>query len=77
MPADYGSEFSSRRASSGEKLPNPRVLSSFLQAAVEEREEVTVNHMFTQWGQYIIHDIVHTPELNVTCDCGNNDLGKG
>ena len=46
-----------------------------LHGAVDERES-EVNHMFTQWGQYIIHDIVHTPELNVTCDCDANNLGE-
>ena len=64
----------SRKASNGEQLPNPRQLSDMLHGAVDERES-KVNHMFTQWGQYIIHDIVHTPELNVTCDCESNDLG--
>ena len=36
-----------------------------------------MTHMFTQWGQYIIHDIVHTPVIlaedksDLDCNCEN------
>ena len=75
LQAKYEDKKDSRKATDGEKLPNARTLSNMLHEGVDERD-ADVNHMFTQWGQYIIHDIVHTPELNVTCECGNDDLGK-
>ena len=75
LPAEYENKKDSRKSANGEKLPNARALSNLLHDAVDERD-ADVNHMFTQWGQYIIHDIVHTPELNVTCECGDDDLGE-
>jgi hypothetical protein len=45
----------------------------------ENAKKSNVTHMFTQWGQYIIHDIVHTPvvvnddgsDLDCNCDTPN------
>ena len=36
-----------------------------------------MTHMFTQWGRFIIHDIVHTPVIlaedgsDLDCNCDN------
>ena len=64
------SEITQKR--NGEDLPSARKVSNFLNQ-IEGNTNASVNHMFTQWGQYIIHDIVHTPETNgsnIKCPCG-------
>ena len=44
----------------GSELPAARVVSNKIQNSQAEKS-VDLTHMFTQWGQFIIHDIVHTP----------------
>ena len=65
-------EFWNNLKRNGADLPSARKVSNFLNE-IENDTNATVNHMFTQWGQYIIHDIVHTPETNgsnIKCPCG-------
>ena len=74
VPANYGDTFQTIRSSiRGDDLPSPRLVSNHIQN--KESKVSNVTHMFTQWGQFIIHDIVHTPVIvaedgsDLDCNC--------
>ena len=74
VPAKYGDKFQTIRQSvTGADLPSARLVSNNIQNAEPKVSNVT--HMFTQWGQFIIHDIVHTPVIlapdgaDLDCNC--------
>lgn len=43
-------------------LPSPRAVSRMLQGAEKRPPLPHVTLMVMQWGQFLDHDIVHTPE---------------
>ena len=64
LPAKYDDNIETLRKSvTGADLPSARKISTAVETI--ERPKLPpvseVTHMFTQWGQFIIHDIVHTP----------------
>ncbi|RWS15762.1 Peroxidase-like protein [Dinothrombium tinctorium] len=61
LPAAYEDGVSVPRKLSvtGSKLPGPREISSYVHFETRDRSYYT--HMKMQWGQYINHDITHTP----------------
>ena len=79
LPAAYAADGSSPRLSSTDSpLPYPRSISTNLQGNMARLSNLT--HMFTQWGQFITHDMVHTPEMMKPngggikdCECGSED----
>ncbi|XP_042870130.1 chorion peroxidase-like isoform X2 [Penaeus japonicus] len=46
----------------GQALPSPRTVSTMLHEAEQRRQRGLVTLMLMQWGQFLDHDIVHTPE---------------
>ena len=68
LPAAYDDDGSSDRKSFlGNSLPLARFLSTSLQGRTQQSK---LNHMFTQWGQFITHDMVHSPEIKRKTDSG-------
>ena len=85
LPAKYDDDVETIRKSvmSGDALPSARVVANQLQEAARviakqpKPPQSDLTHMFTQWGQFIIHDIVHTPVIkgmnhtDLDCNCAN------
>jgi len=64
-----------RKSVLDEDLPLARKVSTVIQNPVPSKDS-EINHMFTQWGQYIVHDLVHTPVVvtpkgDLDCNCEN------
>jgi peroxidase len=81
LPANYGDGFETVRTSVIEEneLPSARFIANYIESDIESNKNKLsyVNHMFTQWGQYIVHDIAHTPVVqapggeDLDCNCDN------
>ena len=80
LPAKYADGVEMVRNSvTGSALPSARVVANRLHGANKESKAPIsdLTHMFTQWGQFIIHDIVHTPVIkgkngtDLDCNCEN------
>jgi len=80
LKANYGDGFQTvRKSVSGGELPGARDVTNLVESAIaaERTKKASVNHMFTQWGQYIVHDIAHTPVIkapggvDLDCNCAN------
>jgi peroxidase len=81
LPSNYADGFQTPRVSvvAEMALPSARTVSNRVESVVNAArvKEATVNHMFTQWGQYIVHDIAHTPVVqaphgeDLDCNCEN------
>ena len=78
LPANYDDGFQSvRKSHLGDDLPSARNIANMVESNIsEEKSKMSwVNHMFTQWGQYIVHDIAHTPVVvepsgaDLDCNC--------
>lgn len=76
VPVNYDDGFGTLRKSVlEEELPLARTVSNVIQNPVPAKD-AEINHMFTQWGQYIVHDLVHTPVVvtpkgDLDCNCEN------
>lgn len=79
LPAKYADDVELVRESvtDGSPLPSARHVANILHGAnkAEKAPVSDLSHMFTQWGQFIIHDIVHTPVIkgengtDLDCNC--------
>ena len=55
------------------KLPNARKISQTFHRNTTN-EDTVLTHMVTQWGQFLDHDIVFTPEVHITDCCSENKV---
>jgi peroxidase len=76
LPSEYDDRISKPRTTSvrGSKLPSPRLISQKVHYHVEKLDP-KYTLMLMQWGQFIDHDLTHTPTLrgfhSTVLDCGD------
>jgi peroxidase len=80
-PANYcNGRDSSRCKRNGGKLPNPRVVSLFMQRRTTDRIPFSRDRtrLLADWGQFVTHDMIQTPDLAGggpdPCDCKRTDV---
>jgi hypothetical protein len=66
LAPEYGDGFGKPRtiASSGKKLPNPRLLSTLLNTDKLNLQELIWSHLWIMFGQFLAHDLTATALTN-------------
>ncbi|CAK8685029.1 salivary peroxidase/catechol oxidase-like [Clavelina lepadiformis] len=78
IQADYSDKRGSpRKGRQNQKLPSTRLVSTVMSNSVTHESSVA-SHLVPLWGQYIAHDIAHTPVIktdingdSLECNCDN------